>query len=104
MKNIAKFASPDGTQNLTVSATSGKKGINVKVTVKGIGKTKDVGRAQTGCRHKYESEQEAQKGFDKLVAETKARGWTPVVAQSRNAFVAIPEAPKAKAVKGKAQS
>lgn len=96
MRNIAKFTSPDSTQNLIVTAITGKSGINVKVTMKG--REKGGPRAVTGCRGRYIGDKDAQKAFDKLVKETEDRGWTRQTTRVRNAFTEIPEPPKA--VKG----
>lgn len=89
MKNIAKYSS--GNQLLTISAISGKRGVNVKATLK-IGKEK----AQTGCRETYKDDKTAQKAFDKLCSESESRGWNKKTTSSRTAFTTIPDAPKGK--------
>ena len=99
MKNISRFVSPDGSQKITVTAIGGKKGFNLKATVKGT--AKDSPKAMTGMRATYASEKEAQAAFDKVVKETKARGWVEQPRNLRNAFTVIPEAPVAKASKSK---
>ena len=99
MKNITRFISPDGSQKITVSAIGGKKGFNLKATVKGT--AKDSPKALTGMRATYATEKEAQATFDKVVKETKARGWVEQPRNLRNAFTTIPEAPVAKGTKGK---
>ena len=92
-----KFTSQDGTQTLTIVAAHGKRGWNVKASIKtGTGKGAD--KAVTGCRETFKAEAEAKSAFAKLVAEGTKRGWVEKVVTTRNAFSSIPE-PKGKKAK-----
>lgn len=88
----AKFYNADQSMSLTITATEGKSGQNVKATMKGVGKGAD--RALTGARGKYDSEKDAQKAFDKLVSEAEKNGWVRTTTRVKNAFTEIPAAPK----------
>lgn len=90
MKNIkVVFASPDSKQTLTITASQGKKGINVKASIK-TGKGKGTAKAQTGAREVVKTEQEAQAAVDTLAAHAKKSGWVKKAITSKNAFTMIP--------------
>lgn len=91
-KHFAKFSSAD--QTLTVIAQQGKKGWNVKASLK-TGSGKGTPKAKPGCREQFKKEDEAVAAFNKLVAEAKKAGWTKVEVASKNSFTTIP-APAAK--------
>lgn len=101
MKNIAKFVSPDGNETLTIVAAQGKRGINVKASVKS-GSGKGAPKAQTGCRAKFDKVDEAVSAFEKLCAESLKRGWTRKAISAKNVFSAIPAPSALPAKKGKA--
>lgn len=92
MKNVAKFTS-DG-QTLTIVAAQGKKGFNVKASVK-TGSGKGAAKAVTGCRETFKTVGEAVSAMDKLKTEATKRGWTVMAMTVRNAFSAIPAPAKA---------
>lgn len=93
-KTTLRFSSPDSSQALTIVAAQGKRGINVKASIKD-GKLKGGPKAQTGCRKVVQSEQDARSAIDAMVKEAVKAGWTKVTLgdgthSSKNAFVAIP--------------
>lgn len=79
-------------QTLTIVAAQGKKGWNVKASLKEL-KGKGTPKAKTGARAKFDTEKDAKKAFDGLVKETLTRGWVKVDRAERNAFTEIPAAP-----------
>lgn len=85
MKNVSKFISADKTQRMTVVIASGKKGFNLKASVK-TGTGKGQPKAVTGCRAKYDTVAEATKGYEAVLAGVKAQGWTSVAVTVKNAF------------------
>ena len=89
----ARFTSPDTTETMTIIGAQGKRGWNVKVSIK-KGKGKGQPKAKTGCRETFKTEKEAKSAFDKLVKESKARGWKELEVSTRSAFSAIPEPSK----------
>lgn len=97
MKNTALFVSPDKTQKLTIVLALGKRGYNVKCTVKGIGK--DAPKAITGGRESFKDLPDASKAFEALKTAVTGKGWTVGVKREKNAFTidSIPVAPGAKA-------
>lgn len=66
----AKFTSPDGKIEMLIQMTVGKKGVNVRATLKEEGR-----KAVTGGRAAGQSEADAQKAFDALVKKAQERGW-----------------------------
>ncbi len=93
MKQTARFTSPDLSETMTIVAAAGKKGYNVKASIK-RGKGKGAPKAKTGCRATFKTEKEANSTFSKLTKEALARGWKEQEVSTRSAFSAIPEAPK----------
>lgn len=93
-RRVQKFASPDGSTSMIVSALQGKKGINIKATQKGVGK--GSARAVTGGRANVDSEKEATDYFNALCEGVEKRGWKKVDTRVKNAFNidAIPAPPK----------
>ena len=90
-----------GDQMLTLTMQQGKRGFNVKASVK-TGSGKGAPKADTGCRESFKTEAEAKSAFSKLTAEATKRGWVEQAATTtRNAFTAIP-APTAKSKTSKA--
>lgn len=85
MKNITKFTNADKSQRMTVVVAQGKKGFNLKASVK-TGTGKGQPKAVTGCRETYKTAPEAVKGYEAVVAGVKARGWTEVAVSVKNAF------------------
>lgn len=95
--NKAVFTCAD--QTLTLVATEGKKGFNVKASMK-TGKGKGQPKAITGCRETFKTLAEATAALTKLGEEALKRGWTAVTITKRNSFDAIPvPTAKMKAVK-----
>jgi hypothetical protein len=87
-----RFVSPDGKATLTVIRSVGKRGINVRASLKADGDKK----AATGCRSTHTTEAEANAAVEALKNATLQRGWTERVkttAASKQAFTEIPVAP-----------
>lgn len=95
---MARFLSPDKGTTLTITAKQGRSGINVKATMKGVGK--DAERAITGSRANFQNDREANNAFDNLVKESESRGWQRTTARVKNAFTEIPAPPKAPRAEG----
>lgn len=88
-KSIAKFTSADKSQTLTIVAAQGKKGFNVKASVK-TGSGKGAPKAVTGGRGSFDTADKAGAAFNKLKAEAVKVGWTEVKISAKNAFTSIP--------------
>lgn len=88
-KMIAKFNAEGSDQTLTVVAAKGKRGINLKSSVK-TGKGKGQPKAVTGTRATVLTEADAKTRFDALVRDAEKAGWKRVTVTSKNAFTSIP--------------
>lgn len=87
-----RFVSPDGKATLTVIRSVGKRGINVRASLKADGDKK----ASTGCRSTHSTEAEANAAVSQLKSATLQRGWTERVktaGATKQAFTEIPQAP-----------
>ncbi len=93
MTTTLRFVSPDGKSMLKVLKTQGRRGINVRASLK----TESDTKAQTGCRSTHATDAEAEKAVETLREATLQRGWIAQQAKAvRNAFGEIPHASTAK--------
>jgi hypothetical protein len=89
MKNqVARFTGGVNS-TLEVQLTTGKKGQNVRVSVRTPGE-----KTQTGCRNLFTEPAKATAKFDALVADALKRGW--IAKAPRNAFTEVPAPPTGK--------
>jgi hypothetical protein len=93
--SVAVFKNVDSSEKLTIVASHGKSGWNVKASVKVAG-GKGAPKAKTGARAKFDNVKDAVAAFDKLCAQAIKRDWRKVEKTVRNAFDEIPAPSKPK--------